>query len=189
VKYSQGPAFCNSCTWLALLELMQTSIGREDLVVFYMTTEYDYNYSLVTMLPISTSTPCFRLNLVFPSQPCLSVSTLSFCPDLVFLIPNLEIKTSKAPSTSFGSLFESGHYDIRGWFERHSLVMMTLTADDNDDKVDLLIVKSKSALMCVPIACFKVFCEDNDLTVSLTGVAVLPSVSATSDSVATSIDR
>jgi hypothetical protein len=118
---------------------------------------------------VSVSTLSFHLNLVFPSQPCLSVSTLSFRPDLVFLIPDLEIETSKAPSTSVGSLFESGHYDIRGWFERHSLVMMTLTADDDDDKVDLLIVKSKSALMCVPIARLKAFCEDNDLTVSPTG--------------------
>ena len=88
--------------------------AREDLIVFYMTTEYDYNYSFVTRLPISTFTPC------------LSLSTLSFCSSLAFLIPDLEIKTLKAQSTSVGSLFELGHYDIRGQFEGHSLVHQPL---------------------------------------------------------------
>ena len=46
---------------------------------------------------------------------------------------------------------------------------MTNQKPDDDDDADLLMAKSKSALMRIPVARLRAFCEDHDLTLSSTG--------------------
>jgi hypothetical protein len=112
-------------------------------------------------------------SLSFPEDPCHSIPTLSFPPNLVFhttlsflFIPNLEIKALSGKFETYLScdimISEAG-----GGFGRRSLAMMTPKPDD--DSADLLMAKSKSALMRIPVARLRSFCEAHNLTVSSTG--------------------